>query len=95
MPTKNTARLAIPDESIDDIQARLRRVEGQIRAVQRMLEERRDCHAIAQQMSAARSALERAMVQLMAQSMAHCLKPNGSGEPELSRLTETFVKLLS
>ena len=46
-------------------------------------------------MSAARSALERAMVQLMAQSMVHCLKPSGEGERELGRLTETFVKLLA
>lgn len=102
MPTKRPAAggrretpLAIPDASLDEILARLRRVEGQVRAVQHMLQERRDCHAIAQQMSAAKSALERAMVQLMAQSMVHCLRPNGEGERELGRLTETFVKLLS
>ncbi len=102
MPNKRAApppprenALAIPDESADEIIARLRRVEGQIRAVQQMIADRRDCHAIAQQMSAARSALERAMVQLMAQSMVHCLRQNGQGEKELSRLTDTFVKLLS
>jgi DNA-binding FrmR family transcriptional regulator len=64
-----------------------------------MIAERRDCLAIAQQMSAARSALERATVQLMATSMAQCLRPNGKtatvDERELARLTETFVKLLS
>lgn len=102
MPGKRTTStgrtenpLAIPDEAADEIVARLRRVEGQIRAVQQMIADRRDCHAIAQQMSAARSALERAMVQLMTQSMVHCLRPNGQGEKELGRLTETFVKLLS
>lgn len=102
MPAKRTAApaqpgnaLAIPEQAADEIVARLRRVEGQIRAVQQMIADRRDCHAIAQQMSAARSALERAMVQLMAQSMVHCLRPNGQGEKELSRLTDTFVKLLS
>lgn len=94
-PPRRETALAIPTDAADEIVARLRRVEGQIRAVQQMIAERRDCHAIAQQMSAARSALERAMVQLMAQSMAHCLKPNGQGERELNRLTETFVKLLS
>jgi len=92
-------QLQIDDETVHEILARLRRVEGQVRAVQRMIEERRDCHAIAQQMSAARSALERATVQLMASSMAQCLRPNGKAatvdERELHRLTETFVKLLS
>ncbi len=89
--------LRIGDEVAAAIVARLRRVEGQVRAIARMIDERRDCHAIAQQMSAARSALERATVQLMATSMASCLKTDGKGvdERELSRLTETFVKLLA
>ncbi len=76
---------------------RLRRVEGQIRAVQRMIAERRDCHAVVQQMAAARAALERATVQLMATSMAECIRPRAEGgidESELKRLTDTFVKLL-
>jgi DNA-binding FrmR family transcriptional regulator len=92
------ARLEIEDGTLEEILGRLRRVEGQVRAIQRMLGERRDCHAIAQQMSAARAALERATVQLMTSSMAHCLRPNAKGEVddrELARLTETFVKLLS
>lgn len=94
-PARGERPLAIPDAAADEILARLRRVEGQVRAVQQMIVDRRDCHAVAQQMSAARSALERAMVQLMAQSMVHCLRPDGKGEVELERLTETFVKLLS
>jgi DNA-binding FrmR family transcriptional regulator len=89
--------LRIPERTADEILARLRRVEGQVRAVQRMIAERRDCHAIAQQMAAAGAALSRATVQLMTSSMAQCLtaengKPN---EAELERLTETFTKLLA
>lgn len=91
--------LRIDEATTHEILARLRRVEGQVRAVQRMIQERRDCHAIANQMAAARAALERATVQLMATSMAQCLRPNGKqsvvDERELHRLTETFVKLLS
>lgn len=88
--------LAISDEALSEILGRLRRVEGQVRAVQQMIDERRDCHLIAQQMSAARSALERAMVHLMTQSMAECIRPTASfDDRELKRLTETFVKLLS
>lgn len=91
--------LQIDDDTQREILDRLRRVEGQVRAIQRMISERRDCHAIAQQMSAAKAALERATVQLMATSMAQCIRPNSKtgaiDERELSRLTETFVKLLS
>ena len=93
---KASQTLRISEEALAQIQGRLRRVEGQIQAVQRMLAERRDCHAIAQQMAAARAALDRATVQLMTTSMTECLRPNGHlDEGEMHRLTETFVKLLS
>jgi DNA-binding FrmR family transcriptional regulator len=77
--------------------ARLHRVEGQVRAISRMIEQRRDCHTIAQQMGAAKSALERATVQLMTASFVQCLQPNGRGEPdrrELARLSDTFTRIL-
>lgn len=89
--------LLVSDDVVKEVTARLRRVEGQIRAVQRMIAERRDCHDVVQQMAAARAALDRATVQLMASSMAVCIRPNAEGgvdELELKRLTNTFVKLL-
>ena len=93
----NEKALDIDDQIVEEIIGRLRRVEGQVHAIARMISERRDCYAIAHQMSAARSALERAAVQLMATSMAQCLRPNPEGkgvdERELQRLTEAFVKL--
>jgi DNA-binding FrmR family transcriptional regulator len=42
-----------------EITNRLKRVEGQIRGLQRMVEEQRDCEAILTQLMAARSALDR------------------------------------
>jgi DNA-binding FrmR family transcriptional regulator len=87
--------LDIPDEVAQDIVSRLRRLEGQIRAVIRMVEERHDCHAVAQQMAAARGALERATIQLMVNSMASCMRRDSAGgASELQRLQETLVKLL-
>lgn len=44
----------------DDLLKRLRRVEGQLRGIQRMLEEDRDCQDIVQQMNAAQAALRNA-----------------------------------
>jgi DNA-binding FrmR family transcriptional regulator len=43
----------------DEITNRLKRVEGQIRGLQRMIEEQRDCEAILTQLMAARAALDR------------------------------------
>ncbi len=94
---QSEGRLDIDPETTQAILARLRRVEGQVRAIARMIEQGRDCHSIAQQMGAAKSALERATVQLMASSLVQCIRPNKDGEfdqKEVARLTDTFVKIL-
>ena len=46
--------------------ARLARVEGQLRGVQRQINEEADCERIAQQLSAARKALDKAFFTLVA-----------------------------
>lgn len=48
---------------------RLRRVEGQIRGVLAMMEQEKPCDAIAQQLAAARKALDRAFYEMMACSL--------------------------
>lgn len=48
---------------------RLKRVEGQIRGVLAMMEQDQPCDAIAQQLSAARKALDRAFYEMMACSL--------------------------
>ena len=48
------------------IMARLKRVEGQVRAVQGMVDREEECEAVAQQLSAARKALDRAFYDMMA-----------------------------
>ena|SRR5579863_9047001 len=95
MPKK--AALNLDAATTAKLLARLHRVEGQVRGISRMIEERRDCHTIAQQMGAAKSALERATVQLMTASFVQCLRPNGRRGPdqhELARLAATFTKIL-
>jgi DNA-binding FrmR family transcriptional regulator len=89
------AVLGIDDAAAREVIARLARVEGQVRAIQRMIDQRRDCHAIVQQLGAARTALERATAQLMVSSLAQCIRDSKSNdETDVRRLTETFIKLL-
>lgn len=47
------------------MQARLARIEGQVRAVQRMIGEDQTCEEIAQQLAAARKALDRAFYEMV------------------------------
>lgn len=52
-----------------DMIARLRRVEGQLRGIQRMVSEQEPCEDIARQLAAARRALDRAFYEMIACSM--------------------------
>ncbi len=55
-----------------DLLHRLARIEGQLRGVQRLIamaDKPADCDAVAQQMAAARKALDRSFVQLLTNSM--------------------------
>ncbi len=54
--------------------SRLRRIEGQVRGLQRMIEEGQDCGDIITQLSAARSALDRVGFMILSHRMEECLQ---------------------
>lgn len=76
-----------------DLQARLRRVEGQLRGVQGMIETEADCEKVAQQLSAARKALDKAFYQVMACAMERELAPMaGRAAARVSHFTELLAR---
>jgi DNA-binding FrmR family transcriptional regulator len=66
--------MQLPDDVIEDLRKRLRRVEGQVRGVEKMLAEGRECRDIVTQLSAATKALEKAGFKLVASGMAFCVE---------------------
>ena len=61
--------------------SRLRRAEGQVRAVARLIEEGESCEAVAQQLTAARRALDRAFFALVGCAVQHGqVAPEGVAE---------------
>jgi len=62
-------KAAHPRPHEQEVMNRLRRVEGQIRGVLAMMEQEQPCEAIAQQLAAARKALDRAFYEMMACSL--------------------------
>ena len=52
-------------ESKSAMDARLARIEGQVRAVRRMIDQDEPCESIAQQLAAARKALDRAFFEMV------------------------------
>lgn len=80
-----------PTVSADAIK-RLRRVEGQIGGIIRMIEDERECREVFQQVAAATKALERAGFKLLASQLRACLmdedaaSDDGYGPEELEKL---------
>lgn len=77
MPTKktNSTQRGTPMDAAAtarrDLVVRLRRVEGQLRGVQRLIEESADCEVIAQQLAASRKALDKTFFELLACAIEH------------------------
>jgi len=74
-----------------DISNRLRRIEGQVRALVHMIDEGRPCEDIAQQMAAARKALDKAFYRMMACSMMEAAG-SADAENDLERSTRILEK---
>ena len=57
----------------DQVQKRLRRIEGQVRGLQRMVEEDRYCIEVLDQITAATRALQAVALELLDDHLAHCV----------------------
>lgn len=88
--------MELPEEIVDDVMKRLRRVEGQVRGIQQMLRDGRECRELVTQLSAATRALEQAGFRLVASGLSYCLSNpeqaaiDGYDVDDLERL---FMKL--
>lgn len=73
---------------------RLRRIEGQVRGLQRMVEEGQGCEAILTQLMAARAALDKAGLFIVEHYLDDCLR--GTSDPQvkdrLNRIIELFLR---
>jgi DNA-binding FrmR family transcriptional regulator len=65
--------MRFPEDVNDDVLKRLARLEGQIRGVQRMIEEGQDCRDVVTQLSACKAALDKVGYRLVVAGMRHCL----------------------
>ena len=69
----------------DALVKRLRRVEGQVRGIERMVEDERYCIDILTQISAASTALESVAFQVLDAHVKHCVSDAmASGDPALA-----------
>jgi len=60
-------------ENREAVLKRLRRIEGQVRGVERMVEENRYCIDVVTQVTAIQAALDKVALELLADHAAHCV----------------------
>jgi DNA-binding FrmR family transcriptional regulator len=66
----------------DAVLKRLRRIEGQVRGVEGMIEENRYCIDIVTQVTAIQAALDKVALELLSDHAAHCVAGAEDGEQQ-------------
>jgi DNA-binding FrmR family transcriptional regulator len=86
--------VALNPEELGAVANRLRRAEGQIGGVLRMIEQGRDCKDIVTQLVAVNHALDRAGFAIIASSLKKCLaEPDGANSADARTLEKLFLTL--
>jgi DNA-binding FrmR family transcriptional regulator len=86
----------LPEDTLTDLKKRLRRAEGQVRGVEAMLDEGRDCRDVVTQLTAVIKALEQAAFLLVAAGLTWCVSDPERAAEEGYALTDVqkmFMKL--
>jgi DNA-binding FrmR family transcriptional regulator len=77
-----------------DIINRLKRIEGQIRGLQRLLAEGKDCTEVVQQLAAARKALDKVGFLILTNRMQECMeKKKLDGDYDSEKALDEAMKL--
>ena len=80
--------MQFPPETSADVIKRLRRLEGQVRGIQRMVDEGAECQDIVTQLAAAKGALDRVGFKLMSAALT-----NTTPDTDVDELEKLFLKL--
>ena len=95
IPLEDCAMAVLTDEkSRTDLLNRLKRAEGQLRGIQRMIEEGEQCRDIVTQLAAVSKALDRAGFAVIAAGLRQCITESGpEGGVDTASLEKLFLSL--
>lgn len=88
--------MKMPEDVVEDVRRRLHRVSGQVNAIERMLDDGRECRDVVTQISAATKALEQAGFRLVAAGLTYCVQNPDDAAAEgypLEEVQRMFMKL--
>src|SRR5881227_3701361 len=86
-------------ENKDAVQKRLRRIEGQVRGLQRMVDEDKYCIDVLDQVAAVTKALQAVAIELLDDHLSHCVADalttgGATAEEKLAEATAAIARLV-
>ena len=95
MSTKKIAHVLSDEEQVIAISKRIKRAQGQLGAISRMLEEGRNCEEIVTQMSAVSKAVNTAAFTLISASLKECIVEGNSNSDEVTAQLQKLFLILA
>lgn len=79
----------------DQMKNRIKRIEGQLRGILRMMEENKDCKEVITQLSASRTAIDRTIGVIVSTNLVKCVQiADNQGEKSMEDIVKEAVELL-
>ena len=73
---------------------RLKRIEGQLRGVLRMMEEGKDCKEVITQLSAIRSGVDRTIGVIVTDNLLECIRENEGDDDKMNEVVQEAITLV-
>jgi DNA-binding FrmR family transcriptional regulator len=85
--------MQLENDVVGGVVNRLRRAEGQLAGVIRMLEAGRDCEDVVTQLAAVSRALDKAGFAIIASGLQQCIAAGQEGQVDRAKLEKLFLSL--
>ena len=73
---------------------RLKRIEGQLRGVLRMMEEGKDCKEVITQLSAIRSGVDRTIGVIVTGNLVECIRDTEGDDDKMNEVVQEAINLV-
>ncbi|WP_404450564.1 metal-sensitive transcriptional regulator [Virgibacillus necropolis] len=78
----------------DKVKNRVKRIEGQVRGLLKMLDDEKDCKDVIVQMSAAKAALDRTAALIVSTNLEQCIREAKDNDESSEAIIQEAVNLL-
>ena len=85
--------MQLDPDSMKPVVNRIKRAQGQLAGVVRMLEEGRDCEDVVTQLAAVSKALDRAGFAIVASGLQQCIAEGGTDSLDTLKMEKLFLSL--